>query len=114
MDDISYEFFYWDPSCVSLIIKQAHLIKKLYKSKNRELSVDSPIFNYTIYPRCIDDSNLGFFNENSNISTTACTGGRDSWFYILNHELPKKILDIANLSHRTKTQYMLKKYVIGQ
>jgi len=126
LNDISYEFFYWDPSCVSLIIKQAHLIKKLYKSKNQELSVDSPIFNYTIYPRCIDDSNLGFFNENSyrkmfnilnernNISTTACTGGRDSWFYILNHELPKKILDIANLSHRTKTQYMLKKYFIGQ
>ncbi len=126
IDDVSYEFFYWDPSCASLLIKQAHLIKNLYKIKKQEFKFDSPIFNYQIYPRCIDDSVLGFFNENSyrrlfnilnekhGISYTACTGGRDSWFYRMNHSAPKKILDmISNISANNKTP-LVKKYLIGQ
>lgn len=90
--DCSYgvdtEFFYWDPNCVSMMIKQAHLIKKKYllfsksllgknigfnlKTINNHVNKilfdetilpKSELENMTIYPRCAEDINLRYFNS---------------------------------------------------
>lgn len=113
--DVHYEFFYWDPSCVPMIIKQAHAIKKLYKQTKCHISSNLPQFNYTIYSRCFLDDYLGYFDENSfrnmflsanrsrGVNRIACIGGRDSWFYTSEDEIVKKAIYASH--------YIAKKYI---
>lgn len=123
--DVHYEFFYWDPSCVPLLIKQAHTIKNLYKKT--VATTDTPIFNNMIYPRCLSDEFLGFFDENQfrpifrninskrGINRIACEAGRDSWFYVKSDQI---VLNVLKYSSEIVKKYPTmksseKKYFIG-
>jgi hypothetical protein len=126
IQDIGYEFFYWAPECVSMMIKQAHMIKALHKIHHTLPSQISTLFNYTLYPRCVETNSLGFFNEEdyrkmfrflnnkSNVPVTACVGGRDSWFYRMNHDISKKILDMVSSVSVNRKPALTKRYLIGQ
>jgi len=126
IQDVGYEFFYWAPECANLLIKQAHMIKNLFKIRKQQIHCNHSLFNYTLYPRCLQDSSLGFFNEDvyrglfrainkkNNIPETACVGGRDSWFYRMNLDSTKQILDLVKHSEKLKKESVVKKYLIGQ
>lgn len=107
IDDIKYEFFYWSPDCVPLLIKQAHVAKGYYKNKPKiqnfhNYDYDEQHYNYVIYPRCVNDNEFGYFyekqyqtafkrlNAKRNVYEIAGSGGRDSWIHDLNHPVVKR------------------------
>jgi len=135
-DEIKYEFFYWSPDCVPLLIKQAHLAKKYYKdrlgSANKHYrdrlsnldyeayDFDQQRYNYHIYPRCRDDSTLGYFyepayhnmyqqiNAKRAVGEIHGVGGRDSWIHDLNHEVVAKTYGpILFIQERFKKEFVL-------
>ena len=114
--EVNYEFFYWSPDCVELLIKQAHIMKRYWRLKYRlqnlntkfiDFNINDTMANLFTYPRCIDDSDIGYFNEKSyreiyrainlskNIHDIMGIGGRDSWIHDLNHELVSKTYSSA-------------------
>ena len=98
--EVDYEFFYWSPDSVNILIKQAHIGKKIHKmvGQKNTLNPNNELLNYSIYPRCLSDKQIGFFNESAyriifqkinekrKINFIDGNGGRDSWLHNLNYE----------------------------
>lgn len=143
IDDIKYEFFYWSPDCVPLLIKQAHIAKKYYRdkpTKNNYINYDydDQPYNYVIYPRCVNDNEFGYFyekqyqmayksiNQKKGIHEIAGSGGRDAWIHRLNHEVVKKTYEpltyvqnnfkqaFKNSNHKDHLKMGVKYYNIGR
>jgi hypothetical protein len=134
--DVNYEFFYWDPNSVPMMIKQSHILKQQYltivntKNKAEILNIPyiikprfigkklldgafenkSALQNTSLYPRCLSDYNLGYFNNGVNSvyhskiekvfsdmetmkrnNIYRCMGLRNTWFYMSNDETTVKM-----------------------
>jgi hypothetical protein len=114
VEDISYEFFYWDPSCVPLLIKQAHILKNFLKINGNRFNKEKSFLQ--IYPRCIEDAVIGYFDAapfrnmyhnlylKNNVNEIMCGGGRDYWFYVKQDEIVNSIKSsIKYMQDKVKT-----------
>jgi hypothetical protein len=134
--DVNYEFFYWDLNSVPMMIKQSHILKQQYltivNTKNKAEILNMPYIikprfigkklldaafenksalqNTSLYPRCLSDYNLGYFNNGVNSvyhskiekvfsdmdtmkrnNIYRCMGLRNTWFYMSNDETTVKM-----------------------
>lgn len=110
-----YEMFYWSPTheCAQILIKQCHLLKKLYKERAEtdfskipehkpfkegygwEVDTMSIPFVQTIYPRNFKYSENFYTVKNPQ----HIFGNRDQWFFASNHEKAKLHKDMYMATH---------------
>lgn len=108
------EFFYWDITCASMLIKQAHLLKKSIISSSHLFNfIPNKINqekNTIIYPRCFADIHLGYSQNGTygeyhtkvekilghpedmmKQQIYRCMGSKNTWFYIANTDASTRI-----------------------